>query len=126
MDFLARREYGFEELCLRLSKCFEADNEVREAVGQLRDEGLQSDVRFAESLTQRRYQQGYGPIYIRRELIMKKIAETIIDDVIENHDWYKNIVAVAEKYSHKTTQQLQKYLQYKGYDFDMINQIAKF
>ena len=126
MDFLARREYGYEELCLRLSKYFEVETEVRETVKVLRNEGLQSDERYAEALTQRRYNQGYGPIYIRRELLMKKISESIVDQAIELHDWQKNIVNVATKYANKSSQQLQKYLQYKGYDFEMINQVIRF
>ena len=126
MDFLARREYGFEELCLRLGKYFELEAEIRQAVCSLRDEGLQSDIRFAEALTQRRYTQGYGPIYIRQELIMKKITESIVDQALQLHDWQKNIHDVATKYAHKTTQQLQKYLQYKGYEFEMINQVVSF
>lgn len=125
MDFLARREYGFEELCLRLSKCFESSADIRAAVTILQDEGLQSDERFAEALTQRRFNQGYGPNYVRRELSMKKIALHIIDDAVLKHNWEINIKNVVVKNAHKTTQQLQKYLQYKGYDFEMINRVTR-
>ena len=125
MDFLARREYGFEELCLRLSKCFESSADIRAAVITLQDEGLQSDERFAEALTQRRFNQGYGPNYVRRELSMKKIALHLIDDAVLKHNWEINIKNVVVKNAHKTTQQLQKYLQYKGYDFEMINRVTR-
>ena len=125
MDFLARREYGFEELCLRLSKCFESSADIRAAVTILQDEGLQSDERFAEALTQRRFNQGYGPNYVRRELSMKKIALHLIDDAVLKHNWEINIKDVVVKNAHKTTQQLQKYLQYKGYDFEMINRVTR-
>ena len=125
MDFLARREYGFEELCLRLSKCFESSADIRAAVTILQDEGLQSDERFAEALTQRRFNQGDGPNYVRRELSMKKIALHIIDDAVLKHNWEINIKNVVVKNAHKTTQQLQKYLQYKGYDFEMINRVTR-
>lgn len=125
MDFLARREYGFEELCLRLSKCFESSTDIRAAVTVLKEEGLQSDERFAEALTQRRVNQGYGPNYVRRELSMKKIASQVIDEAIMKHDWEVNIMDVVVKNAHKTTQQLQKYLQYKGYDFEMINRVTR-
>lgn len=125
MDFLARREYGFEELCLRLSKCFESSTDIREAVTILKTEGLQSDERFAEALSQRRVNQGYGPNYIRRELSMKKIASHIIEDAVAKHDWQTSILDVVAKNAHKTTQQLQKYLQYKGYDFEMINRVTR-
>lgn len=124
MDFLARREYGFEELCLRLSKHFDKDD-IRDVLSALRDEGLQSDSRFAEALTQRRFNQGYGPNYVCRELLAKKIDSEIVENVILKHNWRKNISNVANKHPCKTAQQLQRYLLYKGYDFEMINQVVK-
>ncbi|MEE2770141.1 MAG: regulatory protein RecX [Pseudomonadota bacterium] len=124
MDFLARREYGFEELYLRLSKYFDK-NDVRDVVSALRDEGLQSDNRFAEALTQRRFNQGYGPNYVCRELLAKKIDSEIVENVISKHNWRENISNVVNKHTCKTAQQLQRYLLYKGYDFEMINQVVK-
>lgn len=125
MDFLSRREYGYEELCLRLVKYFDDEEDIRAAVSKLRFEGLQSDIRFADALAQRRFNQGYGPNYIRRELSMKKIASENVDSAIMKHDWRTNMLDIIKKNTHKTTQQLQKYLQYKGYDFDMINQVTR-
>ena len=56
---------------------------------------------------------------------MKKIASHIIDDAVLKHNWEINIKDVVVKNVHKTTQQLQKYLQYKGYDFEMINRVTR-
>lgn len=124
MDLLARREYGFEELCLRLSRVFEP-SQAKEVVEKLREDGLQSDLRFAQALTNRRSKQGYGPNYIRRELVAKQVDAMMVDQVVSEHDWQENIMRVVGKQSHKTQEKLQKYLQYKGFDYDMIHQVIK-
>ena len=66
MDFLARREYGQQELIDKLAgKGF--DRAVAEqAVGVLTGEGLQSDQRFAESFVQSRVNRVRGrSVYAR-------------------------------------------------------------
>ncbi|MDG2375806.1 MAG: regulatory protein RecX, partial [Woeseiaceae bacterium] len=68
MDFLARREYGQEELVRKLTTAgFDADVVMVE-VDRLAEEGLQSDTRFASSFVQSRINQGKGPVRIREEL----------------------------------------------------------
>ena len=124
MDFLARREYGFKELCLRLSQYFDSDV-AEEAVIVLRQEGLQSDARYTQALVNRRVNQGYGPNYIRRELVQRGIDADIVTPILANYDWGQQIFKVVAKQNHKTSQKLQNYLQYKGYDFDLIKQVIE-
>ena len=61
MDYLARREYGHEELVRKLSAAgFDVDI-AAPAVDLLAGEGLQSDTRYAENFVQSRINQGKGP-----------------------------------------------------------------
>ena len=58
MDYLARREYGHEELVRKLSAAgFDVDI-AAPAVDLLAGEGLQSDTRYAENFVQSRINQG--------------------------------------------------------------------
>ncbi|MBT8427680.1 MAG: recombination regulator RecX, partial [Erythrobacter sp.] len=86
MDFLARREYGRQELINKLAdKGF--DPEIAElAVVRLAEDGLQSDERFAENFIQSRINQGKGPVRIRIELSQRGIDEASIESAIEACD----------------------------------------
>ena len=66
MDYLARREYGYQELIDKLAKAGFVVDVAGSVVEVLRDENLQSDQRFAESFVQSRIAQGKGPVRIRQ------------------------------------------------------------
>lgn len=89
MDLLARREHGFQELCEKLTRRFGATPLLKREVERLRDEGLQSDARFAEVYVRSRAQRLYGPSRIRLELRERRIAEELISQAIEDAavDW---------------------------------------
>ena len=77
MDYLARREYGHDELIAKLATAgFNADV-AADVVSVLRSEGLQSDQRFSESFVQSRINQGKGPVRIRQELKERGIRPEI-------------------------------------------------
>ncbi len=68
MDYLARREYGQQELEQKLIAAgFEAAI-ATETVDKLAGEGLQDDRRFIDNFVQSRINQGKGPVRIRQEL----------------------------------------------------------
>ncbi|MEE4280282.1 MAG: regulatory protein RecX [Halieaceae bacterium] len=81
MDLLARREHSRRELQLKLTKRFD-ERQVIEALDRLRDEGLQSDERFAASFTRERLLRAYGPLRVRAELRQRGVDETVIDEVL--------------------------------------------
>lgn len=58
---------------------------MEKALGQLADDGSQSDQRFAESLLRRRIEQGYGYFRIRAELRRLGIDDASLD--ISRFDW---------------------------------------
>lgn len=64
-------------------------NEVSAALKTLQQDGLQDDSRFAESYCYHRVQRGYGPNRLRVELLERGVAESLVDETIENgeFDW---------------------------------------
>lgn len=91
MDYLARREYGENELVKKLSAAgFDADIAMA-AVERLRLDGLQDDRRFIENFVQSRINQGKGPQRIHADLGQRGLASGLVDDVLAEHsvDWYR-------------------------------------
>jgi len=83
MDFLARREYGRQELCAKLVAAGFDEQVATSAVAQLQRDGLQDDRRFAESFIQSRVHQGKGPVRIRLELGQRGVDGTLVDAMLE-------------------------------------------
>ena len=131
MDFLARREHSRLELEQKLAKrAFETD-EIQQTLSQLATENLQSNERFAESFALQRAENGYGDVKIRYELQQRGVADAFIDQAIfpYRNSWFefaqsqrqKHFGAWPEDYQARAKQS--RYLQRRGYDFDVINRI---
>ena len=54
-------------------------------LGELEDQGLLDDARFAEAFVRSRANRGYGPIYIRQELRQKGLADRIGGPVLDEY-----------------------------------------
>ena len=129
MDYLARREYGQEELVNKLRNAgFDSDIAATE-VDRLTEENLQSDQRFAESFAQSRINQGKGPVRIRQELKERGLAAGTIDDALieKDQDWFELAREVRVRkfgqdlpaeFSEKARQM--KFLQYRGFESEQI------
>lgn len=129
MDYLARREYGHQELIDKLAKAgFNADVAVS-IVAVLRDENLQSDQRFSESFVQSRISQGKGPVRIRQELKERGIRADVVDDALQELDenWFSLAIEVRVKkfgphvpgeFKEKARQM--RFLQYRGFEQEHI------
>lgn len=87
LGWLARREYGFDELVQRLIKDAEQSPEEAEVlVQQLADANLQSDTRFVESFIRSRIFKGQGPRKIRAELSQRRVDAAMIQMGLEEAD----------------------------------------
>jgi len=129
MDFLARREYGQEELVRKLTTAgFVADIAMTE-VDRLSAEGLQSDVRFAGSFVQSRINQGKGPVRIREDLRERGLGSADVEQAIEDsgQDWYALAREVRVRkfgddlptdFPEKARQM--RFLQYRGFSSDQV------
>lgn len=121
MDLLARREYGFKELCERLTRHYELED-ITPVVAELADEGLQSDERYVEGFVRYKAKQGYGPHYIAHRLQQTIMHEALIDQALASYDWVDCAKDVVLKKSSRTSQQLYRYMQAKGFPFAVIKQ----
>ena len=88
LRLLARREHGRAELEGKLLAKGFPSSAVGEVLQALRDEGLQSDARFAAALVRRRVDRGYGPAYIRRELRSRQVQDDLAAAQLNQPDEY--------------------------------------
>jgi len=90
LGWLARREYGFEELVSRLVRDAELDRtEAQALVQRLADNNLQSDERFVESFVRSQLNKCRGPIRIRADLRQRGISEGQWRDALEGINWHE-------------------------------------
>jgi regulatory protein len=92
MNLLARREHSFHELLDKLSERFphlDPALDLRPALERLREQGLQSDQRFAFAWVRYRSSRGIGPLKIRAELQPRRLAPEILDEALQQDgiDW---------------------------------------
>lgn len=96
---LSRREYSRTELEQRLGRHEGAAPLLAELLERLREQGLQSDERFAESLLRSRISQGKGPLRIAQEWRHKGVAEAIQEALLSGceQDWFALARSVRER-----------------------------
>jgi regulatory protein len=124
MDYLARREHGYQELINKLCTAGFDEKLALEAVDRLRSEGLQDDRRFVEGFAQSRINQGKGPVRVQQDLRQRGIDPALIDEVLQELDdcWIDLAKSVRRKkfgsvlpnnYVDKARQM--RFLQYRGF-----------
>lgn len=90
LGWLARREYGFEELVSRLVRDADLDrSEAQALVQRLADNNLQSDERFVESFVRSQLNKCRGPIRIRADLRQRGINEGQWRDALDGINWHE-------------------------------------
>lgn len=131
MNLLSRREHSRHELLQKLSRKEYEEEDVLQAVERLAEQGLQSDQRFAESFTRQRADNGNGPVKIRHELQQRGVAEHLALAALAEHagTWLQSAIDLQQrKYGalpvdYKTRAKQQRFLQGRGFDFDVINRV---
>lgn len=130
MDMLARREHARSELARKLEHAFGNCQELIQAeIDKLQAEGLQSDMRLAESFIRARAGRGQGPLKIRAELRGRGLTDDLVTAAMETSgiDWF----ALAESASRKrfgdgppgdTKEKAKRsrFMQQRGFTFDHI------
>lgn len=88
MDWLARREYCRAEIEQKLVRRFpDATAAIGPVLDQLEHEGLLSDARYLQSITNSHVRRGYGPLRIRAALRAKGLGpRRSSDDAAESPD----------------------------------------
>src|SRR5690606_34626294 len=107
-----------------LGRRFEDAALVRAEVLRLREEGLQSDARFAEVYVRSRAQRLYGPSRIRMELRERRIAEDLIEQALAEAgiDWAQQMrELIRRKFGRQPPETIaerakqQRFLAYRGF-----------
>lgn len=88
MNMLAMREHSVLELRTKLRQKFGQSEFIEEAVARLTEQGLQSDMRFAEAFIAMRQRQGKGSALIKMELSERGVAGDVIVSLIDESDYY--------------------------------------
>ena len=98
LHYLARREHSAHELATKLTRKYRAVL-VDPIVDELTENGKLSDRRFAETLVRSRFNRGFGPIYISKELRSKGIEAQLAKECIGAFDgeWQARAKKVLEK-----------------------------
>ena len=129
MDFLARREYGRNELIGKLESRGFLPDVANEAVDRLSAQGLQNDERFVENFVQSRVRQGKGPRRIRQELSQRGLKAGLVDQALSaaDTDWFELASDVrSRKFGDQVPDEFQekarqmRFLQYRGFDSEQI------
>ena len=129
LGMLTYREHSFFEMCCKLEKKG-ADRETAHAVvSQLKDEGWQSDVRFAESYVSFWAVKGRGLHRIQMELKAHRLTRELILQALNSRpfDWIERACdAYTKKYgehvpdNYSECAKRMRFLRYRGFDRDEI------
>jgi len=88
--YLARREYGIEELRRKLVLRGAGPGIAQQVVCDCAEQGLVSDERFTEMYVRMRIRRLFGPLKIRGELCQRGIPEALIGAAlqVDVETWY--------------------------------------
>ena len=124
MNLLARREHSLLELRNKLTRRFPEETSIDEQLSRLANEGLQSDLRFAESYARQRISRGYGPVRLREELRERGVSGSDFEMAMEGLevDWFALAADVLNKKFGETAPEDMKekgrcirFMQYRGF-----------
>ena len=129
MELLSRREHSKFELRQKLSRRYPEAHLITELViDELEMESLQSDCRYAEAYVRMRHRKGYGPIRIALELKERGVSGELVSLKLQDSgfDWFEAAhQAMMKKFpksfnSYADRAKCQRFLQYRGFDFEQI------
>lgn len=132
MDLLARREYSRRELLERMHKRFpdETADVFSDVIDALAEEGLQSDLRFAESYVRLRVSRGHGPMKIAHELLQRGVNDSISAPLLDAYDWYEQAQSVLlHKFGHHTPRDLEekarmaRFMNQRGFGWEHLEEL---
>ena len=98
LHYLARREHSAYEIATKLARRYKS-SVIGSIVEELTENGELSDRRFAETLVRSRFNRGFGPVYISKELRSKGIEAQVAKECIGAFDgeWQSRAKEVLEK-----------------------------
>jgi regulatory protein len=134
VDLLARREQSLEELRAKLQRRFADAGALEAVLEELREEGLQSDERYAESFIRQRIQRGYGPLRLQQELRHKGLSPSQFAEALDRLeiDWHSVAAqAYRKKFGATMPADLRdkarrlRFLQYRGFTAEQVSALLE-
>ncbi|MCP5141665.1 MAG: regulatory protein RecX [Gammaproteobacteria bacterium] len=130
---LARREHSRRELGVKLAGRGVSSGLVETALDELADQGLQSDIRYAESYARQRCERGYGPHRLRAELRERGVADGLIASALNalEVDWFERATQVRAKRfgagqpeDFRAAARQRQFLEYRGFPGDIVREVV--
>ena len=130
IQLLSRRDHGEYELYQKLALKGYGEDDIQQAVNFCLDHNYLDDLRYAKSQIRQHVYKGHGERRIRQELNQKRVAESVIEQALEEEpqDWFELAKQAAEKKFKGAKAKDQKeyakqvrFLQYRGYSFEQIS-----
>jgi regulatory protein len=130
VQLLYRREHSAQELRLKLLRKGYDQDAISLALERLQDHDYLNEHRFCQQYIQMRKNRGFGPVRIRYELKERGISDTMIEQLLDqlDRDWCVQLEKVFIKkfgsqcqHSPKDKAKQFRFLQYRGYSHDQIN-----
>jgi regulatory protein len=129
---LARREHSVYEIHQKLSQRDFEEQEITQAISELKLGGWLSDDRFTEAYIRMRQQKGFGPLRIAMELNERGVKQGIVEKHLQADDeiWLQILKQQYQKkyrgkpvedYSDKAKRM--RFMQYRGFLPEMIYQV---
>jgi len=131
VNLLSSREHSQAELRTKLRKAEFKLDEINETIDKLTKADIQSDARFAENYLRYRSQRGFGSQKIRLELKERGVDSYTINTAFDQAeiDWFELTVTVRHKRfgarapdDLKDRAKQQRFLQYRGFTHEQINE----
>jgi len=126
--YLARREYGIEELRRKLIQRGAEPDIVEQVVADCTEKGLVSDERFTEMYVRMRIRRCFGPMKIRGELRQRGIPDDLISAElqVDQEIWVDAAAQWAGRRIHAELDFAQKAkvhrkLMNRGFDYELAN-----
>lgn len=132
LQLLSRREYSRAEIAQKLKQKAVDTADIEACLDTLEEQGLQSDVRFAESFIRSRIMRGQGVIRIKGELRQRGISQEIVAETLatveenEGVDWFELASdTLSRRFSSpgeslKERAKRERFLASRGFDFEQI------
>ena len=129
VKLLSRREHSAFEIRDKLQKRDFEEQEIAQAISDLKQGGWLSDERYAEAYIRMRQQKGFGPLRIAMELNERGVDERIIDTYLQDvEDSWQQILEqqYLKKYKNRPVEDYSdkakriRFLQYRGFHLDAI------
>lgn len=132
LRLLGRREHSARELKAKLRARGLEGEDADKIVGDLNEQGWQSDARYAELLVRSRIGQGYGRMRIEAEMRVAGIGDSEIREAIESAevDWDELAHSVWSRRFSEPSNMAERQKQYRfmaarGFDGGQIARVLK-